>query len=199
MNTIFKIVLITFFYISFSNELYSQNSNFDTKKSAWATISSGSNLDSDIRFLGGGVMLSYSSNKLVFSGRYLNYIRKKQYDPFEADGFETTVSTSNLENYSEFSALFGYILNKRYFKFLASSGLGYFNWTREDNKKKPSIVVPIDVGIMVSPLPVLGIGIHMVSSVNQIQSVNGFLIKMVYNQGIMCTSVNIGEYCCEIY
>lgn len=177
MNTTFKIALIIL-YISFSNELYSQNSNFDTKKNAWATIINGKNWGSDTNFRGGGAMLSYSSNKLVFSGRYLIYVRENQYDPFEADGFETTISTSNLKNYSELSALFGYIHNTRYFKFLASSGLGYFDWTSENDKKKHSIVVPIDVCIIISPIPVIGIGIHMVSSINHIHSLNGFLISI---------------------
>ena len=177
MIYILKIVLILFFWITLSVELYSQNTNFDTKKNAWITITNGKNWGSDINFRGGGAVLSYSSNKLIFSGRYLIYKREKQYDPFEADGSKTTVSSSNLENYSEFSALFGYIYNKRYFKFLVSSGLGYFNWSKENNEKKHGLVVPIEMGIIFCPVPFVGIGTRTISSINNIHSINGFLIS----------------------
>lgn len=170
-----KILFVFFIFIAGVIEAHSQNLNtFDTKKNAWLTIRSGISTFSDEPFYGGGMSLSYSKHHYLISSRYL-YFKRNQYEPLKTNGSQ---SNAQLDHNAEFSALFGYILNKRYFKFMASAGLGYTTWTRKGHRKDSSLSLPLEVGLFISPLPILGFGMQFISNFNQTYNLNGILISI---------------------
>ena len=175
MSRKFKILFVSFLFLAGVIEAHSQNSNnFGTPKNAWLTIRSGISTFSDDSFYGGGISLSYSKRHYLISSRYL-YFKRHQYEPLNADESQ---SNAQLDHNAEFAALFGYILNKRYFKFMASAGLGYTTWTSKNHQKDSGLSLPLEVGLFVSPLPILGFGIQFVSNLNQTHNLNGILISV---------------------
>ena len=177
MSSTLKIALISMLSIACIKVSFSQNTNCNSKKNIWIGLGAGSNWGSDAKFTGGSVILIYSSHHFIYSVRYLNFEHKVQYDPFDAQNIEKDFS-SDLKNYSDIATSLGYILNKRFFKFTASSGLGYFNWKKETNLVEHGPLLSFDTGIIVSPIPVLGLSIRVVSSINSVHIFNTILISV---------------------
>lgn len=181
-------VILAFTLIwSLSNAtLKAQNSsNFNTQKNAWLSIYTGTIFSTHAHFAGYGAMLSYSNNQYVISTRYLSFRQLHFYEPASAKDINFLNSPRKLENFDDVSILAGYIFNKRYMKFITHAGLGYSKWVENEhfkNHKLDGVSVPIDVNLLITPLPLFGIGFHSYCILNTQRSISGILLSMQFGK-----------------